>query len=80
MEVVVTYLTKTPTPQLPVIQMSTLPNKMTTGQAFLKKVMDEFICCWGLTSPSTPLWLLDQMLLKHQRLDLLLPELQFPDL
>ena len=48
MEAVVTYLTNIPTPQLPAIQMSTLPPKMTTGQEFLRKVVDELIGCWGV--------------------------------
>ena len=48
MEAVVTYLTNTPTPQLPATQMSTLPPKMRTGQQFLKKIVNEFIGCWGV--------------------------------
>ena len=48
MEAVLTYLTKTLTPQLPATQMSTPAPKMTTGQEILKKVVDEFIGCRGL--------------------------------
>ena len=48
MEAVVTYKTNTPTPQLPAIEVSTLPPKMTTGQDLLKKVVEEFINCWGM--------------------------------
>ena len=48
MEAVVTYLTKTLTPQLPATQMSTLAPKMTTGQDILKMVVDEFIGCRGV--------------------------------
>ena len=48
MEAVVTYLTKTLTPQLPATQMSTSAPKMTTGQEILKKVVDEFIGCRGV--------------------------------
>ena len=48
MEAVVTYLTNTPTPQLPAIQVSTLAPKMTTGQDLLKKVVGESISCWGV--------------------------------
>ena len=46
MEAVVTYQTNTLTPQLPATQMSTSPPKMTSGQEFLKKIVDEFIGCW----------------------------------
>ena len=48
MEAVVTYLNNTPTPQLPAIQVSTLPPKMKTGQDLLEKVVEEFIGCWGV--------------------------------
>ena len=43
-----TYLTNTLTPQLPAIQVSTLPAKRTIGQDILKKVVMDFIACWGV--------------------------------
>ena len=49
MEAVVNYLTNTPTPQLPAIQMSTLPPTVKTRQKFLKNGVFHFIICWGAT-------------------------------
>ena len=96
MESVVTYQTKKPTPQLPAIQVSTLPSKMRTGQDLQKKVVEEFIGCWGVQREaslsfiiehgkvtltfSAILQLQDLKLLRHQLLDLLLLDLQFPNL
>ena len=48
MEAVLTYLTKTLTPELPPTQMSTSAPKKTTGQEILKKVVVEFIGCRGV--------------------------------